>query len=280
MGYYNCVPLFRGYCALSFFVSFQSNIKSASPSNNQWIELINPILPSKELTICLWFKAQYFNIDVAINLWSYCTVKSKGDEMRCLQTWLSPLKESANKDVVVKMRVPWDEEMQEFSMKVRSFIHRSWAHFCWSLSSITGIGKLYYNGTPLGVHSFHGTNNKTVIGNSRNVFDAAFIFGQEPDTMRGSYDKYQAFIGDLTEMNLWNIIMDDAIIKEMAQCNDWTKGNLVAWKRHNFKTNNVKISDLNNADSLCAKEERFVIFPQRVLHEKAIETCLIHGGVK
>ena len=87
-------------CHETFFVPFQSKSGGAlSPSINEWIEFPNPIASSAEFTACQWIKTKYFNMNVAVMLWSYCIVQTMG-EMRCIQMYLQPLQNSANRDLI------------------------------------------------------------------------------------------------------------------------------------------------------------------------------------
>ena len=60
--------------------------------------------------------------------------------------------------------------------------------------------------------------NENIINDSTTIFDSALIFGQEPDEMRGGFDPFQAFMGDLADFNLWNSILSENEIREFAQC--------------------------------------------------------------
>ena len=263
----------------SFAVSFEyGKAGSDAVSTNEWIEFSNKIPASKEFTACQWIKPHYFNKNIAINLWSYCTIQTVGDAMQCIQMYLQPTTQSANRDLVVVGEMKLEGSIRRFQMDVKSFSHRVWAHFCWSVSSLTKEGKFYYNGNLLGIHTLKVHKNQTVIKGNSNTLDAAFIFGQEPDLMRGGYDKFQAFIGDLTELNIWSYLVGDNKIREMAQCKDWTKGSLVVWEKNSIISHNVIIKELEDASSLCIDNHRLVIFPQKVQYSRAKEVCEIHGG--
>lgn len=267
-------------CKNTFVVSFQSgNNGGDSASTDEWIEFLSTVPSSKEFTACQWIKPKYINLSLGVNLWSYCTMETVDDTMKCLQMWLDITKESAGRDLTVNGWFPWKNEYKTLSMDVKPFLHRSWAHFCWSLSSISGEGKFYYNGKLLGIYNVMGMENQTIINSAGEMFDVALIFGQEPDSMRGGYDKFQAFIGDLTELNIWNHIVGDEKLTEIAQCKDnGAKGNVVAWEKANLKAHNVVLKDLKDASSLCFEHHNFVIFPQKVIYSQAKRVCAIHGG--
>lgn len=267
------------FCQPSFVVSFQSKADWVhSASTAEWIELSNDMTSTKQFTACKWIKPRYFNIDISVNLWSYCTIETLDATLYCVQMWLESKVESASRNISVYGEIKRRHNYAKYGIAINSFRHRSWAHLCWSLSSIFGVSKFYYNGKLLGIVRIKDTKNQTIIKGVGEVFDAALIFGQEPDLLRGGYDKYQAFFGDLTELNVWDYTLDDIKIEKMANCKDLTKGNVVAWEKTNLKAHNVIVTDIEDARSLCSVRHRLAIFPQKVIYDQAIEVCAIHGG--
>ena len=135
----------------SFVVSFQSEFNGAiPPSTDEWIEFLNEIPSSKEFTACHWLKPKYFNRDISITLWSYCTIDT--DNVRqCLQISLQNKRDSANRDLVARAWIPLKEGLRLSKMDVKHFLHRSWVHFCWGFSSVSRKNKFYYNGNLLGI---------------------------------------------------------------------------------------------------------------------------------
>ena len=263
----------------TFMASFQTDLDGAvSASPDVWIQFLNRLHSSKEFTSCFWIKTKFYNLDIAVNLWSYCTVEKSGDKMRCLQLFMHGNEQSANRDLVFGAYIPARQGNKKISMAVNSFLHRTWVHFCWSFSDISGENKFYYNGMLLGIAKVNGDEIEMPIKDATKMYDAAFIFGQEPDNMRGGFDSDQAFLGDLSELNLWNYTMNDMDIMAMALCKDWRKGNLVAWERSNLVLNNVIVTDLPNSLALCSLHRQYVIFPEKVRYPEAKENCEIHGG--
>ena len=173
----------------SFIVSFQSGkLGTDSVSADEWIEFSNTIHASKQFTSCQWIKPQYFNKNIAVMLWSYCTIQTDNDTMKCVQMFLQATIKSAKRDLVARGEIQWGKDYTVFDMDLKPFSHRSWAHLCWSLSTVTGENKFYYNGNLLGIDTLKSHENKTLIKSNKVLLDAAFIFGQEQDAMRGGYD--------------------------------------------------------------------------------------------
>ena len=261
----------------SFTISFQTKSNgSFSISTDQWIEFKNEIPASKEFTVCHWIRVRYFNTVFPFNLWSYCAVKSVGKAMACIQIYLDNSWESASRNVKIKT---WEcGKPGKTSIEVENFLHRTWVYFCWSASSITGKSLFYYNGKLIGIGELSCIKNSSILTSSTEVYDAALIFGQEPDKMRGGFDKGQASIGDLSEFNLWNYVLSEVKVSDLAKCKDFERGNIVSWEKSAIETHNVLVGDLQDSTSLCSKEQRFVIFPKRMIFSQAMKTCEIHGG--
>ena len=53
------------------------------------------------------------------------------------------------------------------------------------------------------------------INGTTEAYDVSISLGQEPDALRGIYDKEQAFRGSISELNLWDYVLDDNI------CQNW-----------------------------------------------------------
>ena len=200
--------------------------------------------------------------------------------MKCLQAVLKGNAENANRDLVFEAEFHKrnSNQKKELKINVKSFAHRTWTHFCWSFSGITGISKLYHNGILLHRERINMDDVDIIISDANKMSDAAFIFGQESDSMRGGFDNQQAFLGELSELNLWNYTMQDRDILAMALCRDGKKGNVIAWEQTNFIFNNVMVTDLHSLAPFCFKQSQYVIFTEKATYTDAKEICEIHGG--
>ena len=115
---------------------------------------------------------------------------------------------------------------------VESFQHRTWNHICFVYSSITKTSALYYNG------KLSGTKNHSslpIIPGSEAIDEYSFIFGQEPDSLRGDYSYHQALFGSIAEVNLLNISIEKSEINDMANLNSFPNGNVISWQKQHFK---------------------------------------------
>ena len=270
-----------------FTASFQNRLEAFSePDENVWIEFLDEIHPSKEFTICHWIKIEFFNSGIDACLWSYCTITNQGDSMQCLQMCLYGTEDSSDRNLKLKVNIPSVKGHLEdwATATLKSYHHRTWTHLCWSLSMITGVSRFYHNGDVIGSKEINISYIDTALKSSTDMEAASFIFGQEPDTIRGNFDKYQAFIGDLSEFNVWNYTLSGPDIYSMAICDRFEKGNIVSWdltdvmSNKKFGIHNVSITELSDPTAICDINPRLVIFPKKVIYPLAKETCNIHGG--
>ena len=269
------------YCQKTFQVPFQTKYNgNKPPSINEWIELnSNSIQSVREFTACNWIRQRYFNKRISLNLWTYCTIYSKDSEMECVAAYLDSSFKSAFRDVIFHFDLIFDNTSIQTSYDIDHFTHRKWAHLCLTFSSINGDQRLYYNGK-LVRYTKTTLNDSSVImkGSKDGVIDTSFTFGQEPDKIRGNFDAYQAFIGDVAEINVWNHILKDDHILLMSRCVDWSVGNIVSWVKSNITLHNVEVQDINNGSVFCKDTRRFVIFPIKAALGNAKMKCKVHGG--
>ena len=277
-----CVP-FEGNKVLaaenSFIASFQSDINGPiSAASNVWFEYKNKISPTKEFTICHWIRIKFFNFKYSACLWSYCTEKNEGDKMKCLRLCINGARTTANREVVLLGQIASNQGTKYASNVVKKSIHRTWAHICWSFSSVDGESKFYHDGDFIGKEQLNVDGMETAIMNADDMHDAAFVFGQEPDAMRGAYDPNEAYLGDLSELNIWNYTLQSSDIRNMATCRTGTNGNIFAWEKSNLILHNVTLSDVSDLSQFCEKEKRYVIFPDKLRYPEAKDICKTHGG--
>ena len=213
----------------TFKVEFQS---SGYWSKDEWLEHEGKIPQLWEFTACHWEKLIYFSKALNV-IWSYCMVKTRSPEkLNCVQLFYSGNRTTANRGVIFHGWFSgWTDETIDIKLQVNDFSHRSWNHFCWSYSSITGINQLYYNGMLVAEALIDEGLPHPIIDGSDTASEYAFIVGQEPDTIRGGYNSDQSFYGNIAELNLWNKIIGSDEIKAMASCNKYSRGNVIAWEK-------------------------------------------------
>ena len=164
---------------------------------------------------------------------------------------------------------------------MRKYKHRAWNHICWSVESKTGINKMYLNGHKQGSFTINSPSVKDGTPGTDEVYDSAFIIGQDPDppSPNGGYEKEQVFVGDITELNIWNKTLDETEILNMGLCKTFPKGNVVSWNLDNFLLNQVEKHEISSLEELCKERENIIVFPSKRSWPEAWTLCKAHGGI-
>jgi hypothetical protein len=266
---------------VGFIASFQS---SGNWSSNEYLEFMDNITELKEFTACHWEKTLSFS-ERLNNVWSYCQHLSKSDlQLRCVSVYYYyPSTEGK-----VSFRTffqGWSGEKPSFVIAYGnvSYEHQVWNHFCMVYSSISGYSALYHNGKLIRNISLInntdiGLNQVPSIPGGARAHDSSFIIGQEPDSMRGRFSKYQAFPGNIAELNVWNRPLKVEEIYRIANCLSAKKGNVVMWNASKWKVNEAKITNMKDLSQFCHDQPQNVLFPERLTFKDATKKCLFHGG--
>lgn len=265
----------------SFIAHFQ---KSGKWSSRESLEFKGSFLTTvREFTACHWEKLSYFS-SYCNTIWTYCEITNNSNgRLRCIEAATEADNSTGGRDVLFGLWIDgWTATPIHVNFKVSPYLHRTWNHFCWTYSSITGINELYHNGILVGIKSSvdeHGTTGPA-INASESVYDASIILGQEPDTIRGDYDPTQAFFGELAEFNMWDTILHKKMIRQMGQCiSMFQKGNLIAWHQGNFKITGVDFEEIEDPNMFCLENPQYVIFPDKMSFYDATKLCAKHGAM-
>ena len=263
----------------NFIALFQTDIKSQNAASaDVWLEFSSQIPLAKEFTVCHWIKIEFYNSDSVACLWSYCKADNPQQEMICLQVCMKAAYHTSNRNLIFGsgMKVGNNDDADWRWVELKYYRHRTWTHLCWSYSAHTGKSKYYHDGTVFGIEYFNVTYYDVALQESNDK--SALIFGQEPDKMKGGFQKGQAFLGYLTEFNVWSSALSDTDIILMGSCQGHTKGNVVAWDKSAFLNRNVVLQDVPDISFLCRNDPKFLIFPRKMRFSESQMTCEIHGG--
>ena len=140
---------------------------------------------------------------------------------------LSPSLSSSNSNIQIRGWVSVNKSNTVTRADVASFQHRKWNHICWTYSSISGNSIIYYNGG-ITKQEIFPTSDRRIWKGTDDTIESAFIIGQEPDQIRGQYEVDQLFNGDIAELNIWDAVLDNKMIFDMAKCNILPRGNIKA----------------------------------------------------
>ncbi|XP_005992292.1 mucosal pentraxin-like [Latimeria chalumnae] len=107
-----------------------------------------------------------------------------------------------------------------------------WPHFCGTWESDTGKAELWLNGKSLGT--------KTLRRGSTVKSNPSIIIGQEQDSFGGSFQQSQSFVGNITDVHMWDYVISSCKIKSARYGSSCAKGNLIDWDTVTFhKSGNV-----------------------------------------
>ena len=257
-------------CSSTFMVSFQN---SGGWSTNEWVEYDQDIPVLEEFTACHWERIRYFSSDI-MNVWAYCIAdRVQTLDINCTQLYSSGNGSTGNQQVVLSVWVNGGVVTNDIN--IVNYRHRTWNHICWSYSTKTKTNKFYYNGKLIGKTDMV---QEISIPRADDIKRTSFILGQEPDVFNGEFSVTQLFNGDLSELNLWNVVLGDNDIFLLGQCKALTKGNILSWERKWIKSHGALVKDGVDSNSFCKEQVRFVVFPKRQPLPIARDLCTSHGG--
>ncbi|XP_059180861.1 neuronal pentraxin-2b [Centropristis striata] len=103
-----------------------------------------------------------------------------------------------------------------------------WHHICISWTTRDGQWEAYQDGGKLGsgdnLAAWHPIKPGGVI-----------ILGQEQDVVGGRFDAGQAFVGELSQVNIWDRVLKPVEIQSMANCSSYIPGNVISWLAANVE---------------------------------------------
>ncbi|XP_014826456.1 neuronal pentraxin-2-like isoform X2 [Poecilia latipinna] len=112
-----------------------------------------------------------------------------------------------------------NDKVAQLPLEVRD---GKWHHICICWTTRDGQWDAYQDGNKLGagdnLAAWHPIKPGGVI-----------ILGQEQDVVGGRFDAGQAFVGELSQVNIWDRVLKPAEIRSMANCSAYLAGNVVAW---------------------------------------------------
>ncbi|XP_077595802.1 neuronal pentraxin-2b [Stigmatopora nigra] len=103
-----------------------------------------------------------------------------------------------------------------------------WHHICISWTTRDGQWEAFQDGEKQGggdnLAAWHPIKPGGVI-----------ILGQEQDVVGGRFDAGQAFVGELSQVNVWDRLLKPAEIQSMANCTSYLPGNVISWLAANVE---------------------------------------------
>ncbi|XP_045838088.1 C-reactive protein [Meles meles] len=100
-------------------------------------------------------------------------------------------------------------------------------HFCVTWESQTGITELWVDGKPMVRMSL---KKGYTVGS-----EASIILGQEQDSFGGGFNKNQALVGDIGDVNMWDFVLPPEEIRAVST-NGVSTPNVLNWEELKYET--------------------------------------------
>ncbi|XP_056399273.1 neuronal pentraxin-1-like [Hyla sarda] len=97
-----------------------------------------------------------------------------------------------------------------------------WHHVCITWSSRDGVWESYLDGVRRG-------NGDSLAPWHPIKPGGVFVLGQEQDTLGGRFDATQAFVGEISDFNMWSHILTPGEIYKLATCAAHSTGDVIEW---------------------------------------------------
>ncbi len=117
-----------------------------------------------------------------------------------------------------------------------------WNSVCWTWDSTYGLTTLWVNGKRSARKILQRGGTLTGV--------PSIILGQEQDSYGGGFDQSQSFVGDITDVHLWDSIISPCEIRFYMEGNNLTPGNLLNWKNLQYSTTGTVYVEKSDFDKL------------------------------
>lgn len=141
----------------------------------------------------------------------------------------------------------WQKSNGQLSLELGSTIVRFYLpsmnallrHICATWESKHGLMTFWVN----------GERSLRKVGSSGGIVrgGGSVILGQEQDTVGGRFDSTQSFVGEITDVNMWDHVLAASKIKVVSQGCYGIGGNIINWATVSYTAvGNVHIKDNND----------------------------------
>ncbi|XP_066489311.1 neuronal pentraxin receptor [Tiliqua scincoides] len=155
-------------------------------------------------TICMWLKSKG---PAGVGTPFSYSVPGQANELVLLEWGTNPMELIIN------------DKVAQLPMSLKP---GKWHHVCVTWITRDGIWAAYQDGEERGASdnlaSWHPVKPHGVI-----------ILGQEQDTLGGRFDATQAFVGEISQFNVWDHVLTPAEIMGLANCTSHLHGNIIQW---------------------------------------------------
>ncbi|MBN3302072.1 SAMP protein, partial [Amia calva] len=118
-----------------------------------------------------------------------------------------------------------------------------WTHVCATWDSVTGIAQLWVNGK--------GSVRKGVKTSGSIQAKPFILLGQEQDSYGGSFDKGQSFVGQISNVHMWDRVLSPCEIWTIYTGRTSEPSNVLSWKSMQFEIEGYVILENEIVQDLC-----------------------------
>ena len=97
-----------------------------------------------------------------------------------------------------------------------------WNHYCFTWSNTNGEYKFYKDGKLEG--QYVNLKKSHIIPSG-----GAMVLGQDQDSIGGGFDAYQAFVGELTGVNMWDSVLSESDVAAQHENCSIPHGSVLSW---------------------------------------------------
>lgn len=103
-------------------------------------------------------------------------------------------------------------------------------HLCITWDSATGLAAFWVDGRRSVFQLFRKGHSVSPGG--------TVLLGQDPDSDVGAFDPEQSFVGEITDVCMWDRVLSSSQIKALHLNQEWflTKGNVIDWNTVKYET--------------------------------------------
>ncbi|XP_047212437.1 pentraxin fusion protein-like [Girardinichthys multiradiatus] len=111
-------------------------------------------------------------------------------------------------------------------------------HLCFTWDSSSGAAALFMNGRKSVTKIYRKAH--TIQPGGR------VLIGQDPDNYLGGFDAKQSFVGEISDVNLWDSVLSDAEVQNLFHQRTTHKGNVIDWETSDLTpTGEVEVINVN-----------------------------------
>ncbi|XP_068203826.1 uncharacterized protein [Palaemon carinicauda] len=108
--------------------------------------------------------------------------------------------------------------------------------------------------------------------------NGTLYLGHDQDSYDGGRDPEQTFSGYLSQVNIWDYLLNEDDIKNIAECRINLRGNIISSDITPFETSQAEI-DTAEITTFCQASKKAIFIPEQMYPDQAIEFCKLADAV-